>query len=145
MWMLKYRSALLLVLPLLLMSALSVIAVDDNTLAPLADDLGAPVTSLEQGVGLFITTIQWMYTLIFIFAVVFILLAAYTFVTSSGDEKKVEKAKKQIWYAVIAVAVALLSVSFTVLIQNFLFDGGGGGANPGNTCDTNPNLPGCAL
>jgi amino acid transporter len=86
-----------------------------------------------------------MYTLIFIFAVVFILLAAYTFVTSSGDEKKVEKAKKQIWYAVIAVAVALLSVSFTVLIQNFLFDGGGGGANPGNTCDTNPNLPGCAL
>lgn len=42
-------------------------------------------------------------------AVVYIVLAAYTYLTASGDPKKVEKANQMLLYAVIGVAVAVLA------------------------------------
>lgn len=74
-------------------------------------------TTIAGWVGILITVVQWFYTIVFIVAVFFILLAAYNFITSSGDPKKTETAKNQLKYAAIGIAVALLSYGIVTLIQ----------------------------
>jgi Flp pilus assembly protein TadB len=95
-------------------------AESDNIIAPLADEFGAPITSIEEGVGIFTTLVKWVYTIFFIVAVLFILMAAYSFVTSQGSAEKVQKAKDQLKWAIIAVVIALLSSGFALVIQNFI-------------------------
>ena len=63
---------------------------------------------------------RWIYILFFIIAVVFIIFAAFTYLTAAGDEEKVKKAKNMIIYAAIAIVVALLAVAFETIIANFL-------------------------
>ena len=36
------------------------LAVDPNVIAPLADEFGAPITSVEEGVGVFVTLVKWI-------------------------------------------------------------------------------------
>ncbi len=67
-----------------------------------------------------ITIVQWFYTIIFIVAVFFILLSAFYFITSGGDETKTKKAKSTLLYAVIGIAVGLLSYSIIIFVQNAL-------------------------
>ncbi|MBN2197797.1 hypothetical protein JW698_01200 [Candidatus Wolfebacteria bacterium] len=64
--------------------------------------------------------VRWVYILFFILAVLFILFAAFTYLTAGGDTEKVEKAKNQIIYAAVAIAVALLAVGFEIIIRSFL-------------------------
>ncbi len=66
----------------------------------------------------FVTVVQWFYTIIFIVAVLFILLSAFGFITSKGNPEKVAKAKAQLLYAVIGIAVALISYTIIELVRN---------------------------
>jgi hypothetical protein len=52
---------------------------------------------------------NWLYTILLVVAVIFILLAAFTFITAGGDSDKVNKARVQVMYALIGVAVAVLA------------------------------------
>jgi ABC-type uncharacterized transport system permease subunit len=81
-----------------------------------------PVT-VSGWVTILVNIVQWFYTIIFIVAVLFILLAAFNFITSKGDPTKVTEAKKQLLYAVIGIAVALLSYGVVSLVQNSLSTG----------------------
>jgi len=47
-----------------------------------ADILNSPVTSFTTIQLIFVNVIRWIYTIFFVVAVLFILLAAYNFVTS---------------------------------------------------------------
>ena len=96
------------------------LAVDSDVIAPLADEFGAPITSVEEGVGIFTTLVKWVYSIFFIVTVLFILMAAYTFVTSHGSAEKVQKAKDQLKWAIVAIVIALLSSGFALVIQNFI-------------------------
>ncbi len=62
----------------------------------------------------------WFYALILALAVVFILIAAFNYLTAAGDEEKLKKAKGYLTYAVIAVAVAILATSFVGLTRALL-------------------------
>lgn len=64
--------------------------------------------------------VRWIYILFFIIAVMFILFAAFSYLTAGGDPEQVSKAKSRIIYAAVAIAVALLAVGFEVVIRNFL-------------------------
>ncbi len=75
-------------------------------------------TSVSDAVGWVITIVQWFYTIIFILAVFFILLSAFYFITSGGDEEKTKKAKNTLLYAVIGIAVGLLSYGIVTFVQN---------------------------
>lgn len=68
--------------------------------------------------NLLITVVQWFYTIIFIVAVLFILLSAFSFITSKGDAIKVASAKRQLLYAVIGIVVALISYTIIELVKN---------------------------
>ena len=67
------------------------------------------------------TLIDYLFTILLVLAVVFILIAAFRYLTAGGDEEKVAKAHQILIYAVVAIAVALLAqgIVFTVrqLIQ----------------------------
>lgn len=84
-----------------------------------ASDPG-PVTSFDDIVALFSKAARWMYTIFFIVAVMFILLAAYTYLRAGDDESKVRKATAMLKNAVIAIVVALLSSGVALIINNFL-------------------------
>jgi len=64
--------------------------------------------------------VRWVYIIFFIVAVMFILFAAFNYLTAGGDAEKITTAKNQLIYAAIAIVVALLAVGFEVIIRNFL-------------------------
>jgi hypothetical protein len=71
-------------------------------------------------VGVLITVVRWFYTIIFIVAVLFILLAAWNFITSKGDPNQAKLARTQLLYAVIGIAVALISYTIIFFVNNAL-------------------------
>jgi hypothetical protein len=59
-----------------------------------------------------------MFTFLLIIAVVYIILAAFNYLTSEGNEEKVTAAHKALVYAAVAIAVAVLSRGFVYIIRN---------------------------
>ena len=99
----------------------------------------SPINNASQLLSILAKITQWMYTIFFILAVIFILLAAYNFLFAQGDPEKIKTARKQIIWAAVAIAVALLSVGATQIIQSFI-----GSGSPANYTSPNPGttLPG---
>lgn len=96
-------------------------AADPNVIAPFnTGNMQSPVDSTAKAYSLLISIVKWVYTIFFVIAVLFILLAAYNFILGGKDEAKVKLAKNQIKYAVIAIAIALISAGITSLVNNVL-------------------------
>ncbi len=85
--------------------------------APISNSsLGTP-----EGVQNFLNDmLTWLSRIFWIVAVFFIIFAGFTYLTSAGDEAKVDKAKGMLKYAVIGIAVALLATVLPYLIESFL-------------------------
>lgn len=64
--------------------------------------------------------IDWFFTLLLVLAVVFILWAAFKYLTAGGDEEKVGSAHKILLWAVVAIAVALLSQGLVFIVQQLV-------------------------
>jgi len=110
---------------LVLLGALPVFAGDENVIAPFQNtpDMGSPVTDVRQVLGqsgLLANVVRWTYTIFFIIAVLFILLAAYNYLQGGTNPEKVKLAKGQLKYAVIAIVVALLASGIALMINTFL-------------------------
>lgn len=104
---------------------------------PVAGDLGleeSPVKSVPNLLGVLRGVVQTTYIVFFIIATLFILFAAYNYLTASGNAEKISAVHKQLIYAGIAIAVALLAVGASTIIGNFLGNpaAGGGGAAGGS-------------
>ncbi len=80
----------------------------------------------------------WLFILIMFAAVVYIILAAYNYLTANGDAKKVEKANHMLLYAVIGVVVAVLARNIPKIAANVV------GLNTSSgLAGTNQQLPEC--
>jgi hypothetical protein len=111
-----------LLAPLALFSG-KVFAVDEKTRAEiekLAED--SPIKDVDDIFNILKTIVQYAYTIFFILAVLFILIAAFNFLTAKGDSAKVQSARDQIKWAVVAVIIALISVGAAEIINNFISD-----------------------
>ncbi len=62
------------------------------------------------------TLVDWLFYILIFAAVIVILLAAFTFLTSAGDPDKVKKARDYILYALIALVVAFLARAIVMWI-----------------------------
>ncbi len=82
--------------------------------------LPVSVTGAQGLVEIVGKVIGWIYTFFFVIAVIFILLAAFTYLTSAGDPTKVTSAKNQLIYAAVAIAIALLALSFTTIVKSIV-------------------------
>jgi len=108
------------VLCLIIFPAIS-LAQGSNYIAPLNQGNTAAPQNLttKSGVETLIkAVVRWVYTIFFVVAVLFILLAAYNFLTGGGNDAKLKLAKAQIRYAVIAIIVALLSTGAAAIVNS---------------------------
>ena len=61
--------------------------------------------------------VDWLFTILLIIAVIFLVIAAFSFVTASGDPDKVGKARRFVLYALIGVAVAVAARGLVALVH----------------------------
>ncbi|MBI2515041.1 hypothetical protein HYV91_02560 [Candidatus Wolfebacteria bacterium] len=90
---------------------------------PTAGDLDvtpSPVNSPQDLERVTKNATSGFYVSFFILAVLFILIAAYKYLFAMGDVEKLKSARLMLIYAAIAIAVALMAVSFELIIKNFL-------------------------
>jgi hypothetical protein len=81
------------------------------------------VTSIDQVWRVINTIVKWVYWFFFAMAVLFIILAAFTYLTAGGDPGRVKKANTQLIYAIVAVAVALIAYGIEALVRSALTTG----------------------
>lgn len=97
-----------------------------SLLAPLASFAQGgivPIQPLGESVNV-ITIIdrvsQWALGLLLVLAAVFIIYAAYLYLTAATNEENVGKAKNVIIYAAVAIAIGLLSRVIVFLVRQLI-------------------------
>ena len=76
-------------------------------------DYGA-ITKITDNIG------SWMLGILIAVAVIFVIYAAFLYLTSGGDEGKVTTAKNYIIYAIIAVIVGILAKTIISFAQSII-------------------------
>ncbi len=93
---------------------------------------------------------NWLFVILLIVAVLYIILAAYKYLFSGGNDEAVAAAHKMLLYAVVAIAVAFLAKGIVFVVQQLVtgssaatsYDPNGGynGGNGNNNGGVNGNL-----
>lgn len=66
------------------------------------------------------TVAGWLFVFLIILSVIFIILAAFNYLTASGDPEKVKTASHQLIYAVVAIVVAVLARAVPLIVTSFV-------------------------
>lgn len=91
-----------------------------TALVPLASAAASDIDTPGKVITIINKFGGWAYAALIAFAVIFIIYAAFLFLTAGDDAEKVGKAKKQLIYAVIAVATAILATGIIAVTKEFL-------------------------
>ena len=90
----------------------------------LADEVGtagaSPIKNIEGLITILNKIVVLMYRALFIVAIGFVILAAFTYLTGGDDPEKIKSATHKIIYAAIAITVALISVGANVIIKDLI-------------------------
>lgn len=86
---------------------------NDITSKPAFDSLSGLLNFINQ-------IINWLFTGLLVVAVIFILLAAFQFLTNGGDDTKIKEAQKKLMYALIAVVIGALAKGLVLVVCNLL-------------------------
>lgn len=78
------------------------------------------VTTGEGLTELLETVRDWFFTIFLVLAVIFLIWAAFLYLTAAGSEDKIGKAKSALIYSIVAIAVALLAGGLPSLVQNLI-------------------------
>ena len=87
------------------------------------------IRSFEGFLGVFDLLITWIFTILLVLAVIFIILAAFQYLTAGGEEEKIKQAHQKIIYAIVAIAVAFLAQGVSFVVAQLLNTGGNAGVN----------------
>jgi len=83
-------------------------------------DVKVPLTSGADLINLINSVIGWVQVVFFTFAVLFIIFAAFSYLTSGGDPEKTKTAMNAVIYAIVAIAVAMISFGIKAVVQSIL-------------------------
>jgi hypothetical protein len=83
----------------------------------------SPITGATDVSNIFCGLLSWVFWGVIVLAIVFALVGAYRYVTSSGDAEKVRTANRTLLYAAVAVAVAIIASGVPYIVSSFI--GGG--------------------
>lgn len=71
------------------------------------------------GLGTCLTSIKvWIDGIFWVLAIIFLLYAAFLYLTAAGSEEKLEKAKHALIYAIIACVIAILAFAVQPFLQS---------------------------
>jgi hypothetical protein len=86
------------------------------------------INSLQSVLQLLCTVFAWAFYFLIVLAVIFIIVAAFKYLTAAGDPEKVKSAGTMLIYTAVAIVVALLARAIPLVIGSFL------GANGVSSC-----------
>lgn len=78
------------------------------------------ITDLNSFKTVFQSVANWIGYFVLAVAVVIILLSAFNFMTAGGADEKITTARRQLIYALVGIAVALLAFSLPAIVSNLL-------------------------
>ena len=78
------------------------------------------ITDPQQIINTIESIGNWIFSIFLALSAIFILWAAFKFLTASGDAGKVGEAKQSLVYALVGIAVAVLAKGLVSLVENFL-------------------------
>lgn len=78
------------------------------------------INSLQSVLQLLCTVFAWAFYFLIVLAVIFIIVAAFKYLTAAGDPEKVKSAGTMLIYTAIAIVVALLARAVPLVIGSFL-------------------------
>ncbi|MBN2197799.1 hypothetical protein JW698_01210 [Candidatus Wolfebacteria bacterium] len=81
---------------------------------------GSPIDDPDDVFVILAKIVKYTYTIFFIIAIIFIIIAAFNFLTGGDQPEKIKSAKNQIFWAVIAIAIALISTGAAQIIKSFI-------------------------
>ena len=91
----------------------------------LAEGFGEPedlptsaVTDIRGIFDLIVQILNFAFTLLLILAVVFIIVAAYKYLTAGGDVEKLKSAHSTLIWALVAVVVAVFAIALVNIVKN---------------------------
>lgn len=88
---------------------------------PIPAPIGIPSGGLSiKGEEILSTTINLFLIVAVVLAVVFLLLGGIRWITSAGDQKGIESARKQITYAIVGLIIVVAAFLIVNLIGEFL-------------------------
>lgn len=89
--------------------------------------IGAPLTipaaniiTFPAVINILNTAVTWAYTIFMILAVFFAIITAFKYLFSGGNPEKVKAATRSLIYVIVAIGIAMISVSIRYLVANFL-------------------------
>ena len=91
-------------------------------LLTLAADVG-PQTGIRSLADIYqkvVGLVNWAIGIFFVGAILSLFYAAFLYLTAGGDSTKIEPAKNQLIYSIIAITIALLAGSIRYIVENFL-------------------------
>lgn len=80
----------------------------------------SPINSANDIVNVLLKIGRWVSALFWAAAVIAVFYAGFLYLTASDNPERVKKAHKQLLYAIIAIAVALMAYGFPTLIRDIL-------------------------
>ncbi|MDP2704329.1 MAG: TrbC/VirB2 family protein [bacterium] len=83
-------------------------------------DNSSNVDSIEDVQTILERIVNWAQYFFYIIATLFIILAAFSYLTASGDETKIKNAKNKILYALVAIAIAVVAGGVVDLVKGFV-------------------------
>jgi hypothetical protein len=63
---------------------------------------------------------NWVFAIFVVVSIIFVLLAAFQFVTGGGDTKKIEEARQKLIWATVGIVVALLAKGLVPVMRNIV-------------------------
>jgi membrane-associated phospholipid phosphatase len=78
------------------------------------------ITSIQAVLQLMCTVFAWAFYFLIVIAVIFVIVAAFKYLTAAGDPEKVKSAGSTLLYAAIAIGVALLARAVPLVVGSFL-------------------------
>jgi len=88
------------------------------------DNTGAPPQAQISSIGSVLNTVcivfDWAFYFLVALAVIFIIVAAFKYLTAAGEPEKVKSAGSTLLYAAVAVGVALLARAVPLIVASFL-------------------------
>tara|TARA_Y100000310_G_scaffold328264_1_gene396130 strand:- start:533 stop:889 length:357 start_codon:yes stop_codon:yes gene_type:complete len=85
---------------------------------------GLPTTGIPTTGATLISRIgligNWVFAIFLALSVIYIVLAAFQFVTGGGNPEQVSGARQKLLYAVVGIAIALLAAGFDDILRNIL-------------------------
>lgn len=116
----KKLFAVFLMVSVFAVLALPVLAVSEQPPTDKTLPATAPATTGAQLLTLVDTLTNWVFAVFSVLTIIFVLLAAFQFITAGGDAVKLGEARSKLIWAVVGIVIALASKGLVPVVRSIV-------------------------